>query len=79
MKYIKCKDGSYVTNCYVKRRETDPSPYLFFQTPDGESLRPHLNGYAIIPIEEYRELTGQDVGISEAQIDRANKDFYGKI
>ena len=55
MKYKKCRDGSYVTNCYILRREADSSNYLFYAKEDM-SITAHLNGYAIIPMEKYAEL-----------------------
>lgn len=78
MKYKTTLDGSYIVNCFIDRRETDPSPSLFYQK-DAESIIVRLNGYAIIPIEKYRKLTKEDMLIDESQIAQANKDFYGEI
>lgn len=47
---------SYITNCYFKRREEDDSPYLFRDDKDGNIIV-HLNGYAIVPADEYHALT----------------------
>ena len=59
MKHEKCEDGSYLGNCHLQRRENDPAPYLFNQS-GTEYISCCLNGYAIIPLEEYQKLTGQD-------------------
>lgn len=44
----------YVRNCLLIRRDTDESPYLFHA--DGDVCTPALDGYAIIPVEEYQRL-----------------------
>ena len=45
------KEDSYVKNCYIQAREGD---YCFDQNDDG--IFAHLDGYAIIPIEEFERL-----------------------
>ena len=49
-------NGSYFQNNFVHRREGDSM--IIETTPDEVICR--LNGYAIIPIEEYIELTGSN-------------------
>ncbi len=50
---------SYLHNSFIKPREEDREIYLFYGTPEGIYAR--LNGYAIVPIEEYFELIGEPV------------------
>jgi len=57
-KYEKCSDGSYLHNCYISPREEDKEKALFSQ--GRESITAHLNGYAVIPMEEYARLTNRD-------------------
>ena len=57
MEFEKCKDGSYIWNCFVERRKDDPSTTVF--SGDDKTITAHLNGYAIIPLERYCELTGE--------------------
>ena len=45
---------SYLTNCVLKARRGDD--YMFSQR-DGNVFT-HLDGYAIIPVEEYNSLVG---------------------
>ena len=71
MKYKACKDGSYVCNCFVKRREDSPSEFMFNQTVGAGSITAHLNGYAIIPLEEYYELTDRE--LPSGELDRIKK------
>jgi len=54
-KYEKLEDGSYLHNCFLVRRNNDPSNILFYQDGDN-GVTARLNGYAIIPLEEYFEL-----------------------
>lgn len=44
--YQKCEGGSYL--------------YMFAQRVDGLSISAYLNGYAIIPIEDYPRLIEKD-------------------
>ena len=56
--YIKGRDqyeSGYVRNCHISAREGDTLFSLF----EG-NFRPYLDGYAIIPIEEYERLKGLD-------------------
>jgi hypothetical protein len=55
------KDGSYMHNCYVEKAND-----RFIQV--GWPLC--LNGYAVIPLELYQELSGRDV---QGMIDSANE------
>lgn len=57
IEYKKCEDGSYLYNCALVRRDSDPVDLLFHQDGD-KSMTARLNGYAIIPLEEYVRLTG---------------------
>ncbi len=50
---------SYVHNSFIKAKENDEGKYLFSVTPEGIYAR--LDGYAIVPIEEYFELIGEPV------------------
>ena len=43
---------SYVTNCYLKHRTDDASQHMFEVFPDG-TMGVYLDGYAIIPKEEF--------------------------
>ncbi len=56
----KTKDGSYVHNCIIKRRLDDVSDCLFEVIPDGSKMITKLNGYAIVPREEYEHLVAED-------------------
>ena len=47
---------SYITNCYFKGRSDQKG--CLFSYKDGEIHRVHLDGYAIVPIEEYEKLIG---------------------
>jgi len=52
---------SSIENCYIKCRKTDSNIVLFNLTNDGkgiENVSVNLNGYAIIPIEDYEKITG---------------------
>lgn len=60
-----CKDGSYVCNCFLKRRKDDSSDHIFSMKENGESITAHLNGYAIISFEEYCELTGETFDLAD--------------
>jgi len=53
MKYEKNQDGSYLHNCYVKLRNSDG--VTLFDNTNG-SVKASLNGYAVIPIEDYFDL-----------------------
>ena len=48
----------YVHNCYLVMRDGERSPYgeqhMFVQ--DEKGIKATLNGYAIIPVEQYEEL-----------------------
>jgi len=59
MKYTKAKNGSYFYNNILILRENDRKSgrSIIHQDRDG-SVRCMLNGYAIIPYEEYVVLKG---------------------
>lgn len=48
---------SYLHNSFIKPREDDKDKYMFYGTSEGVYAR--LNGYAIVPIEEYFALIGE--------------------
>tara|TARA_R110002074_G_scaffold199659_1_gene367467 strand:+ start:3062 stop:3286 length:225 start_codon:yes stop_codon:yes gene_type:complete len=73
MKYNKCKDGGFVHNCHIIVREYDKSAHIFKQL-GNDSLTACLNGYAIIPMEEYAKLTGCDFNVKA--IDEADKELH---
>jgi hypothetical protein len=50
----KCKDGSFVHRCVIVKKEGDDHG-LFHQHAD-DHISAYLDGYAIIPVEEYEEL-----------------------
>jgi hypothetical protein len=52
----KTKDGSYIHNCFIKRRLDDISDALFTIADDGSKMITKLYGYAIVPKEEYLHL-----------------------
>ena len=51
------KTESHVINCFIKSRADTKHP-LFIG--DGV-ITAYLDGYAIIPLEDYQELTGEDM------------------
>src|SRR5947208_1538282 len=51
---------SYVKNCLVRQRGGDDVTFFHTDTQDGHVLA-MLNGYAIIPIEEYFGLINEPV------------------
>ena len=53
-------ETGYIINCLIKRKEGDDSEVLFRQHGEGQLkdvVICYLDGYAVIPIEEYKELT----------------------
>ena len=74
MDFQKMKDGSFVHNCYIARRRGEKAPLLFRQESDGSKLIAFLNGYAIIPLEEYKKLKGED--FDGTLIEKADRDLY---
>lgn len=77
MSYNKSANGSYLHNCYVKRRDSDPAPSLF-TSDDGTDIFCSLNGYAIIPMEEYAVLVGMDFAQKQANIKAADEELHEK-
>lgn len=74
MRYSKLKDGSYVHNCLLVRREDDPSEFMFLQDGD-KGIRPFLNGYAIVPLKKYMALIGEE--FDDAIIKMADEELSG--
>ena len=80
--YQKLEDGSYVVNCFIKPRyKYNKNATALFSRDGDKTIRAHLNGYAIVPVEEYLELTGKDMGnrdrvadIKQAEIDLGEVD-----
>uniref|UniRef100_A0A6M3LFX9 Uncharacterized protein n=1 Tax=viral metagenome TaxID=1070528 RepID=A0A6M3LFX9_9ZZZZ len=68
--YEKTKSGSYLHNCYVKRRVDDLSTTLF--SNDDKVVNFCLNGYAIVPLEEVRALY-TDIIIEEENVKEADR------
>ena len=54
-KKAKKMDGGYITNCFLVARED--GPLLFDVTGDGY-VKPQLDYYAIVPLEEYAKFVG---------------------
>jgi hypothetical protein len=54
---MKTHDGveTKVNNCIIIMKKNNNEPYMFYQRTNGEILA-NLDGYAIIPIEEYEKL-----------------------
>lgn len=48
---------SFVQNCIIQPRESDAPLFFEAQSPHGAVLASRLDGYAIIPKEEYERLT----------------------
>jgi len=83
--YEKGKDGSYFHNNLLKRRDGEKAPQLF--SNNDETISAFLNGYAIIPIEEYARLVEmaspsdarlKPVIFSMKDIKEANKQLYNQ-
>lgn len=53
---IKARDGSYFHNNFAKMREGEAGTVI---SADIDTVTCRLNGYAIIPIEEYYKLIGE--------------------
>ena len=72
MSYGKTKNGSYVHNCLIERRENEKAAILFY-VEDSE-IGVYLNGYAVIPLEKYKELLGEK--FDGEYIEKADKELY---
>jgi hypothetical protein len=48
----------YVKNCFLYRRESDATSCLFYGK-DEDEIKPYLDGYAIIPIEDYKAMKAE--------------------
>lgn len=67
---IKGKDGSFFHNNFVKRRESDNNTIIH---NGKDSVTCRLNGYAIIPFEEYVALA-KDTSINLSEfMEKVNK------
>jgi len=73
--YKKLKNGSYLHNCYIAKREDDPQELIVHE--DGRQVFVSLNGYAIIPLEEYEKLTSKDSMETKIRIKNADKQLHG--
>ncbi len=74
MKYQKSKNGSYIHNSLIKRR-LDTSTTIISQN-GVENTSVSLNGYAIIPLDEYRKYIGERMTEEENErIRNADKDL----
>ena len=51
------KKNGFVINCFVKAKPNETELVLFNEDKNGV-VTAWLDGYAIVPIEEYYELTG---------------------
>jgi hypothetical protein len=49
---------SYLKNCILNGRDGE----IIFSMDEKFQISPHLDGYAIIPIEEYKKLSQLDIG-----------------
>jgi len=67
-----CKDGSHVMNCVVIGRGRNSDGALFRVTSDFSGVKAYLNGYAIIPLEEYSKLIDKDFSgmLADAELTR---------
>jgi len=50
------QDGSYVKNCIIKLRIDEKATALFSSDKDASKIITKLDGYAIVPREEYESL-----------------------
>jgi hypothetical protein len=82
MGYEKTRDGSYVCNCFISKRSGEMSEQLFTLTE--KSITATLNGYAIVPIEDYARLVElarpqnaklRPIKFSKEKIDIADKEL----
>lgn len=71
------KDGSHLHNCVIQIREDSKASWLFDGT--GETVTCFLNGYAIIPLEEYARLTGEDYSANIASAKEFDKIMYPEV
>jgi len=77
MKYERESDGSYLHNCLLKWRPEQGKEAMF--RIDNGSVKAYLNGYAIIPLEEYYELTQSGITKEDMiKIRQADRDL-GKV
>lgn len=65
--YEKHENGSYMHNCHVVPRAEDRHrPIVCSSDDDGVTVM--LNGYAIIPLEEYAKLADRDIDVDQKAI-----------
>jgi len=75
VKYKRFDDGSFFhNNVIVFRKEDYDNKRAIFHADGDESITAFLNGYAIIPAEEYCKLTGQN--FNGKDITEADKDLH---
>ena len=75
MEYMKATNGSYMHNCLVVRRESDPEMTIVNGSTDNVSVS--LNGYAIIPIEDYFKLKGEGSDLTMAKVKKVSRELHG--
>ncbi len=56
---------SYVRNCLLEPREGEK--YLFLGRGEDDEIVARLDGYAVIPIERYLNLTGESLPLGHAE------------
>ena len=77
---IKSKDGSYFHNNLIIAREYDQKNGHMLIDGRGDDVVVSLNGYAIIPLEEYYELKGESLPSVEADsIEDMDKRLHDKL
>jgi len=77
IKYEKLEDGSYLHNCLLDIREDDRNRSGIFHQEGDKSMSARLNGYAIIPMEEYCKL--KDIPFNnKAEILEADRQLHGR-
>ena len=65
--YEKGKDGSHLCNCYLYSRKNELAQVLFEMNNETQSISAFLNGYAIVPIEDYADLV-EAASVSNAEL-----------
>ena len=65
MNDIKGKNGSYFHNNLVIARKYDQDNEHILISGTGDDVTVNLNGYAIIPIEDYHQLNGSKLSDNE--------------
>jgi hypothetical protein len=73
---LRARGGSYLVKCIIKARDGDDNIPLFVINSSGAYV--HLYKYAVIPLEEYHELT-KERDIQEAAEMRINKILFDRL